>query len=172
MKSNNKKIRLLMSVVLMTIVIASLAGCSRKTNQAKNTSTSSVNTDAVSLGEDLVIPISEISKKVSFYPVEIDGVKLEVIAVKASDDTIRTAFNTCQICYSSGRGYYKQSGDTLTCQNCGNQFGMDQVEVESGGCNPWPIFDENKTVDDDNITISYDFLKESTKIFENWKVEF
>lgn len=172
MKSSNKKIRLLMSVALMTVVIVGLAGCNRKTNKATNTTTSSVNTDAVSSGEDLVIPSSEVSNKVSFYPVEIDGVKLEVIAVKASDNTIRTAFNTCQICYSSGRGYYKQSGDALICQNCGNQFAMDQVEVESGGCNPWPIFDENKTVDDDNITISYDFLKESTGIFENWKADY
>ncbi|WP_455715032.1 DUF2318 domain-containing protein [Anaerosporobacter sp.] len=166
----NKKIRLLLSVTLMVIVIVGLAGCNRKENQAESTSKSSVNTEVVSSGEELVIPIDEVSDQVSFYPVEVDGVDLEVIAVKASDGTIRTAFNTCQICYSSGRGYYEQSGDALICQNCGNQFATDQVELESGGCNPWPIFDEKKTVDDDNISISYDFLKESTGIFENWKV--
>lgn len=168
MKIKSKKYRILISSAFMILGIVSLTGCGRKATPA----VSSNDTEVISSGEELVIPISEISDKASFYPLEVDGVNLEVVAVEASDGTIRTAFNTCQICYASGRGYYKQSGDKLVCQNCGNQFDMDYVEVESGGCNPWPIFDENKTVDDDNINISYDFLKESTAIFENWKVEY
>lgn len=127
---------------------------------------------SVAVDQDLVIPISDISATAKFYPVEIDGTKLEVIAVKAPDGTIRTAFNTCQVCYSSGRGYYKQEGNVLVCQNCGNRFGMDQVEVLSGGCNPVPIFPENKTVDATNITISKDFLTEAKVIFANWKKDY
>ena len=46
---------------------------------------------------------------------------------------------------------------------------MDQVGMESGGCNPWPIFAENKTVTADEISISYDFLVEAQGIFANWK---
>ena len=42
---------------------------------------------------------------------------------------------------------------------------MDQVGESSGGCNPWPILEE-----DSEIKISYEFLKESSDIFENWKV--
>ena len=122
-----------------------------------------------STNQDLVIPISEISETVKFYPVNVEGTNLEVLSVKAPDGTIRTAFNTCQICYDSGRGYYKQEGNLLICQNCGNQYPMDRVEIESGGCNPWPIFEKNKTVTNDSITISYDFLKESKAIFANWK---
>ena len=118
---------------------------------------------------DLVIPISGISGKASFYPVTVDGTKIEILAVKASDGTVRTAFNTCQVCYDSGRGYYKQSGDVLVCQNCGNRFKLSAVEVEKGGCNPVPIFDENKTIDDTNITIHADYLKLATQIFQNWK---
>ena len=119
--------------------------------------------------QDLVIPVGELSTDARFYPIDIDGTRLEVVAVKASDNTIRTAFNTCQVCYDSGAGYYVQQGDDLVCQNCGNRFAMSQVEVESGGCNPWPIFDENKTVTEDAITISYDYLKEAKVIFANWK---
>jgi hypothetical protein len=120
-------------------------------------------------GEDLVIPVSDISETAKFYPVTVDGTELEVLAVTAPDGTIRTAFNTCQVCYDSGNGFYKQEGDVLVCQNCGNRFGMDQVEVSSGGCNPVPIFDENKTVDEENITIPFDFLNEAKVIFANWK---
>lgn len=83
--------------------------------------------------------------------------------------SIRTAFNTCQVCYSSGRGYYKQDGNGLVCQNCGNRFSMADVEVTRGGCNPVPITDEYKTVNDDTITISKEVLAEATSIFKNWK---
>lgn len=118
---------------------------------------------------DLVIPAADVTEQVSFYPVTVDGTQLEVLAVKATDGTLRTAFNTCQICYGSGRGYYKQTANGLQCQNCGNVFSVDHVEVEAGGCNPWPIFDENKTTDDTGITIPLSFLQESAQIFENWK---
>ncbi|MFP3154325.1 DUF2318 domain-containing protein [Lachnospiraceae bacterium ZAX-1] len=126
---------------------------------------------SAAVDQDLVIPISDISEAVNFYPVEIAGTKLEVLAVKAADGSIRTAFNTCQVCYDSGRGYYKQDGNVLVCQNCGNRFGMEQVEVVSGGCNPVPIFPENKTVDTANITISKDYLTSAKDIFANWKAE-
>ncbi len=102
-------------------------------------------------------------------PVEIEGTKLEVLAVKAPDGTIRTAFNTCQVCFSSGRGYYKQDGDVLVCQNCGNRFHMSDVEITRGGCNPVPISGEDKIVDEESITIPKEFLTEATVIFENWK---
>jgi len=123
----------------------------------------------VTKDNDLVIQVKGISEIATFYPAEIDGINLEVLAVKAPDGTIRTAFNTCQVCYTSGKGYYVQDGDVLVCQNCGNRFGMGDVEVTKGGCNPVPITDENKTVTDDTITISKDFLSQATVIFENWK---
>ncbi|GHV79500.1 hypothetical protein AGMMS49944_12910 [Spirochaetia bacterium] len=119
--------------------------------------------------KDLVIPIAELSENAVFYPVDIDGTRLEVLAVKAPDGTIRTAFNTCQVCYGSGRGFYKQQGALLICQNCGNRFRMSQVEKQSGGCNPVPIFAENKTVSGSTITISKDFLVKAKGIFARWR---
>ena len=120
-------------------------------------------------GGDLIIPVADISENATFYPLEVDGSQMEVIAVKAPDGTIRTAFNTCQVCFDSGRGYYKQSGDKLVCQNCGNQFRMSQEGIEAGGCNPWPIKEEDQTVTAESIVIPYDFLQESKNIFANWK---
>jgi uncharacterized membrane protein len=124
------------------------------------------------LAQDIVINTSEISNIAKFYPVDIDGTRLEVLAVKAPDGTIRTAFNTCQVCFDSGRGYYKQNGDVLVCQNCGNRFSMSRVEVESGGCNPWPIFAKDKIITDQTITITDDFLKKSKNIFSHWKTSY
>lgn len=120
---------------------------------------------------DIHIPAGDITETAKFFPAEINGTKLEVLAVKAPDGSIRTAFNTCQVCYSSGKGYYVQEGDVLVCQNCGNRFSMDQVEIVKGGCNPVPITDEYKTVNDNDksITIKKDYLSEATVIFQNWK---
>jgi uncharacterized membrane protein len=118
---------------------------------------------------DLVIQISEVTENAVFYPVDIEGTRLEVLAVKAPDGTIRTAFNTCQVCYGSGRGFYKQQGTVLVCQNCGNRYRMSQVEIRSGGCNPVPIFPQNKTVTATTITVSKEFLKEAKQIFARWR---
>jgi uncharacterized membrane protein len=117
---------------------------------------------------DLVIPVAEVTDQASFYPLNVGGEDMEVLAVKASDGTIRTAFNTCQVCYDSGKGYYKWENGLLVCQNCGNQFGPDQVEVEVGGCNPVPIFDEAKTVDATTITIPLSYLQQQQALFANW----
>jgi uncharacterized membrane protein len=101
--------------------------------------------------------------------VDIGGTRIEVLAVKAPDGTIRTAFNTCQSCYGSGRGFYKQQGTVLVCQNCGRRFRMSQVEIRSGGCNPVPIFKENKTLSGNTITISKEYLARARDIFARWK---
>lgn len=126
------------------------------------------NEKSVSTGGDLTIPKSEVSETAKFYPYKVGKTKMEVMAVKASDGTIRTAFNTCQICYASGRGYYVQEGDEMVCQNCGNRFQLDKIEIIKGGCNPVPIMDENKTDDGTNIVISKDFLSSNKDLFNNW----
>ena len=143
-----------------------------ETNEtANNTANNNANNNAneIKEGEKLVIPISDLSEKATFYPVEVDGTEMEVIAGKDSQGKIRTAFNTCQVCYDSGNGYYRQLGEELVCQNCGNSFTMDVVGETGGGCNPVPILEENRTVTDSEIQISYEFLKESSDIFANWK---
>jgi hypothetical protein len=119
--------------------------------------------------QDLVILLKDLSSTAQFYPVIIDGVRMEILAVKAPDGTYRTVFNTCQVCYASGRGYYKQTGSVLVCQNCGNRFPMSRVEVSSGGCNPIPIFPQYKVQDEEKIVIPRDFLVRAKGIFARWR---
>jgi uncharacterized membrane protein len=118
---------------------------------------------------DLYIPADEITETATFYSITVDGTEMEIFAVKAPDGTIRTAFNTCQVCYGSGRAYYKQSGNVFVCQNCGNRFRTSDIEIVRGGCNPVPITPQYKTVDDKGITITKDFLLRAKAIFANWK---
>lgn len=186
------KSRIALAVVLSSLTFAALilAGCSSRSTASNNApaneatlSQNAASTTAVPAanenradeqtiepGKKLVIAKDDISNTARFYPIKVDGVSMEVLAVKDTQGNIRTAFNTCQVCYTSGKGYYVQQGDKLVCQNCGNQYAVDQVEIQSGGCNPWPIFSKNKKETKKDIEISYDFLKESEQIFSNWKV--
>lgn len=157
--------KLLASFFVFGITLTMFTGCGKSAEDQ----TASAEKATVAAGGTLNIPVSEISKTARFYPVEVDGTQMEVIAVKDSEGTIRTAFNTCQICYDSGKGYYEQESDQLVCQNCGNSFTMDQVGITSGGCNPWPILEEDRTLTDNEVQISYEFLKASGDIFANWK---
>ncbi len=117
----------------------------------------------------IVIKKKDITVRAKFYPYVVDGKNMEIFAVKASDGTIRTALNTCQICYSSGRGYYKQEGAFFVCQNCGNRFSLDQIEKIKGGCNPIPILGKEKTDLGDSIGISRQYLASVAPYFANWK---
>lgn len=112
---------------------------------------------------------SQITSSASFFPYTVDGVNMEIIAVKATDGTIRTALNTCQVCYDSGRGYYIQEGLYLVCQNCGNRFHVDQVEKIKGGCNPIPVMAGDKSDLGDSIVISQDFAASQKQYFVRWK---
>ena len=119
--------------------------------------------------EDLVMIKSEITETVKFYTYKLGRTEMQVMAVRASDGSIRTAFNTCQVCYDSGRGYYIQQGNQLICQNCGNRFLTDQLEIIRGGCNPVPITQEDKIEDEETITLHGAFLEANSVWFKNWK---
>lgn len=117
----------------------------------------------------LLIDKASLSGEPTFYAYEADGTPLELIAAVASDDSVRLAFNTCQVCYDSGRGYYLFENGSLVCQNCGNRFGIDQMGTQRGGCNPIPVSEQAVTEDETSITVSVDYLKEAAVVFENWK---
>jgi hypothetical protein len=118
---------------------------------------------------DLVIVKSEISADARFYPYRAGKTYMEILAVRAPDGSIRTALNTCQVCYDSGRGYYVQEGSVFVCQNCGNRFRLDQIELIKGGCNPVPIGRELKSETADTITIPAEILAQGAFLFARWK---
>jgi uncharacterized membrane protein len=117
----------------------------------------------------IVYKKKDITAVAKFIPYTYNGIYMEIIAVKASDGSIRTALNTCQVCYDSGRGFYKQVGNLFICQNCGNRFLVDQVEKIKGGCNPVPVLEGDKTDLGDSIGISKAYLAKMSPYFARWK---
>ncbi|MDR1913791.1 MAG: DUF2318 domain-containing protein [Clostridiales bacterium] len=168
----NKRV-IFIAILSLTLALA-LTACSSNDSAdgANNTENNEVtNSDRlIKEGDSLLIPTSEISETAEFYFVTVDDTRMGVVAVKTPDGKIRTAFDTCQVCNGSPKAYFEQSGSSLQCQNCGNKFPMNRVEVEAGGCNPIPIFEKDKTVTDESITISYETLKVNKGLFpSNWK---
>ena len=143
--------------MLILAALLLLSGCGKQETAADPVDT------------DLVIPVSELSETIRIYPVTVDGLQMEVLAAKDSDGTVRTAFNTCQVCNGSRKAYFAEEGDHVVCQNCGNSFGREDVGVLSGGCNPYPIFAEDRQDSEDSVRISYDYLSSSSGLFERWK---
>jgi hypothetical protein len=150
------------AVVLLAVAVFIIF---KGSNEGENKINSGVATD-------LVILKTEITETAKFYPLKVGDTNMEVLAVKASDGSVRTAFNTCQVCNGSPKAYYEQQGDALVCQNCGNRFKMDMVEQQRGGCNPVPITKDEKKDDGTNITIPKDLIEKNKELFtSNWKTQ-
>ena len=120
-------------------------------------------------GSDLTVRIEEIGTEASFFDYDADGITVQVLAVRASDDTVRLALNTCQVCNGSPYAYFVQDGNDFICQNCHNRFSSTDVGVVSGGCNPVPITAEVYQEEDGALVVPASFLEENAARFENWK---
>lgn len=118
---------------------------------------------------DLVINTADIKDEATFFQLNVKGTNMAVMAVRAEDGTVRTAFDTCQICNGSPYAYFEQRGDKFQCQNCGNVYSRDMIEKERGGCNPVPIMEDEKTSEGEEIIIPVELLEENVERFENWK---
>jgi uncharacterized membrane protein len=74
--------------------------------------------------------------KAHFYKLEEGGKEISFFAVKAADGSYKTAFDACDACYKSKKGY-EQAGDKMNCKNCNQKFAIDRLGPNaSGGCNP------------------------------------
>jgi uncharacterized membrane protein len=161
------KFKKMLMVILTAAVICGFSACN--VNEKKNTQNGELNKrNPVIVDQDLIIQTKDITRNALFFPVEIDGKQMEVIAVKTPDSKIRTAFNACQVCYKLGKGYYVQVDTMLVCQRCRKRFRMEVIEVKTGGCNPISIFPEDKTETDSTITISKEYLAQVRAMFISW----
>lgn len=165
-KNSNGKLTIIIIAVVL-LFAATKFFTSGNGNNAGNSQAASAN--PANIVTAIEIKKADITSEAKFYPYEADGIKMEVLALKAPDGTIRTAFNTCQVCYTSGKGYYVQKGEELVCQNCGNRFSASKVGITKGGCNPVPIPGASKAEDETTIKIDKSFLDNNKAYFSNWK---
>ncbi len=119
---------------------------------------------AVAYGKEMVHPVKlfEDGKARHFQLDTKDGLSIKYFVIKSSDGVIRAAFDACDVCWPSGKGYY-QEGDYMVCRNCGKRFVSVKVNEIKGGCNPAPL---NRKVVGENLVIQVkDILDEGRKYF-------
>lgn len=76
--------------------------------------------------------------KARFYRFDGSSGAIDFFVVRSHDGVIRTAFDTCDVCYKARKGY-RQEGNDMVCNNCDQHFRTDMVNVVKGGCNPAPL---------------------------------
>lgn len=80
----------------------------------------------------------------------VDGNRsIDFFILKSSDGVVRAAFDACDVCFPARRGY-RQQGDLMICNNCGQQFPSVKINEVRGGCNPAPL---ERAVDGTDLVI-------------------
>jgi uncharacterized membrane protein len=75
--------------------------------------------------------------------------EIEFFVLKSSDGIIRAAFDACDVCFLAKKGY-RQEGDDMVCNNCGQRFPSKLINEVRGGCNPSPL---ERTIEGDELVI-------------------
>lgn len=175
LKKNRNGLYLIGIIVLLIIVIAILIIPGQKKQAtiesnskalleilSKNESGKSGNTAnrhkvANGVNGEIIFPVDSFDDKAQYY--EYNGVKFFIL--KSNDGTIRAAFDACDVCFRSKRGY-TQVGDFMQCNNCGQTFPEDQINVVLGGCNPSPL---KREIIGTNLVINTDDILEGLRFF-------
>ncbi|MHB8782419.1 MAG: Fe-S-containing protein [Desulfobacteria bacterium] len=85
------------------------------------------------------IPLKALdSGKALFLSLESEGRQFYYFALKSRDGAYRAALDACDVCYRTNRGY-RQEGDLMVCNNCGQTFPSNRIAEIKGGCNPHPL---------------------------------
>ncbi len=97
------------------------------------------------------IPIGQVSDQAAQYYTykASNGKTINFFVLKSSDGIIRAAFDACDVCYREKKGY-RQEGDVMVCNNCGQRFPSTKINEIKGGCNPAPL---GRTVDGNTLLI-------------------
>ncbi len=112
---------------------------------------------------EVVIPLSGLSDTAKYYTYDSEDVTIRHFAVIGSDGEAHVAFDACDVCYGTKKGY-RQIGDVMHCINCGNEYPINSLGTENiaGGC--WPSYLPIK-IDGDNIIIQISDLEEKKYMF-------
>lgn len=111
----------------------------------------------------IAIPVNKVSDgKAHFYKFSDSGKEIAFFVVKAADGKIRAAFDACDSCYRSKKGY-EQQGDKMNCNNCNQKFAINKLGPNAtGGCNPGYL---PAQVNGANLLLKLDDVKNGAKYF-------
>jgi len=158
--------------------IKELLGCPKEENQnQRNQSQSSFEILAETnflgeKGEKVLLENGEVKlpalifndNQARFYNVLMSsGKTIYFFVLKDQNGTYRAAANACQVCFKTYKGF-RQEGNEIVCNNCGNRYPIEKIATEKGGCNPGPI-SPNLEVRNGEIIIKKADLEQVLELF-------
>jgi len=172
-----KKVFLLIFSLVLLITTALLTGCTKADQNTKgqlteiNESTvatefSGTEGEAVSTenGQVAIAATKLSGTTANYYNTELSsGKTIYFFVVKDKNGTYRAAANACQVCADSKAGF-RQEGNQMVCNTCGNGYAIEKIATEKGGCNPAPINPDLK-VTDDKIIIEQSDIEQVSEYF-------
>lgn len=87
---------------------------------------------------------------------------IRFFVLKSADGVVRAAFDACDVCFHSKKGYVQQ-GPVMVCANCGLKFKTEKINEVKGGCNPAPL---RRTVKGPNLVITQNDVLSGLKYFQ------
>lgn len=133
-------------LILILILVLTVNGCSTKTKKVKKQIENKYLTAKANEDNNIILDTSNITSTATFVNYDDDGIIIQFILVKGTDNKVRIALNTCQVCNPSPKAYFIQEGEYLVCQNCGTKFHINKIGMEKGGCNPTPVEKNKKKI--------------------------
>jgi len=122
--------KLVTKLIMLTIIVTAISACGGSKDKY---------TKLNPTGGELIIPVSEVNDgNVHYYTVEAGDKEVKIFLLKSNDGVIRAAFDACDVCFPEKKGY-RQEGDFVICNNCGQKFHSSRINVFKGGCNPSPL---------------------------------
>jgi uncharacterized membrane protein len=111
----------------------------------------------------VTLPVAKLADgKAHFYKIEDNGKEIAFFAVKSADGSYKIAFDACDACFKSKKGY-EQQGDKMNCKNCNQKFAINRLGSNAtGGCNPGYLPHQQNS---GNISISVNDLKGGARYF-------
>lgn len=92
-----------------------------------------------------------------------NGKTIYFFVIKDRNGIFRAAANACQVCFKTYKGF-RQEGDEIVCNNCGNRYPIEKIATEKSGCNPGPI-NPNLKVRNGQIIINQTDLEKVSDLF-------
>jgi len=86
---------------------------------------------------------------IHYYEMDFNGKMAKFFVIKSVDGVIRAAFDACDVCFPEKKGY-RQEGEYVVCNNCGQRFHATKINEVKGGCNPAPL---NREYDNSYVSI-------------------
>jgi uncharacterized membrane protein len=134
------------AAVLLVAGVAALAHAGffdslfgKSTPAGKNPAENAQAAGVVETADAVMIPLKALDSGKALFLVHESGDRdIHFFALKSSDGVRRAAFDACDICFLANEGY-RQEGDLMVCNKCGQSFPSVKVNELRGGCNPEPL---------------------------------